>query len=390
MKKIFLLFITFIFVVLSSYNAYSNVTVEAQGSILMELETGRVLFEKNSQTKMSMASTTKIMTAIMALESNMLDEIVETSKRAAAAPDVQMNLQVGEQHYLKDLLYPLMLESKNDVAIAIAEHISLEVELFCEAMTKKAHELGAVNTSFKTPNGLDAEGHFSTAYDMAIITAYALKNEDFVNLINTKSKTMTSLNTNTTYTFNNLNRLLTEYEGGLGVKTGFTNNAGQCFVGAAKRDGMTLISVVLNCGYGTHGKSQKWIDTKTLLNYGFENFSLHKVINENDVLIDKKIPVVRSREPFVSLAFTKDITVAKKNDEELKIKYFLPETILAPIKSDEKIGYAEIYGYDGVIDTVEIKTLNNAYRHDFYTSLKKIVNCWFGHFNVQKEFYYDY
>ena len=146
--------------------------VKAKGAVLIEQDSGRVLYEQNAYAPLPMASTTKIMTCILTLEKGKLDDIVVTSKRASVAPPVKLKLKVGEQQRLGDLLYALMLQSDNDVAVAIAEHIGGSVEGFCEMMTEKAKEIGAQHTSFKTPNGLDAEGHYASAYDMALIGAY--------------------------------------------------------------------------------------------------------------------------------------------------------------------------------------------------------------------------
>ncbi|MCL2461450.1 MAG: D-alanyl-D-alanine carboxypeptidase, partial [Defluviitaleaceae bacterium] len=229
--------------------------VNALGAVLMDYKTGRVLWEKNADEPMAMASTTKIMTAIVALESGKLDEIATVSARAASAPQVKLGLSKGEKVRVSDLLYPLMLESANDSAVAVAEAISGSVEGFCAAMTRRAKELGAKDTVFETPNGLDLGNHHSTAYDMAMITRHALSMSAFVELVNTKSAEIKS--DRRTYTLNSKNRLLDEYDGANGVKTGFTGKAGHCFVGAARRGDMQLISVVLDSS-----KQGKWADTK--------------------------------------------------------------------------------------------------------------------------------
>ncbi|MBQ4347344.1 MAG: D-alanyl-D-alanine carboxypeptidase, partial [Firmicutes bacterium] len=262
-----------------------ELNIAAQGAVLYEPVSGRILWGKNETQKLAMASTTKIMTAIIALENAELSEIVTASGRAASAPETKMHLRKGEEQRLEDLLYALLLESANDSAVAIAEHIGGSVENFCDMMTNKAHELGSSDTQFKTPNGLDAEGHYSTALDLAKITAYALQNEKFVEIINTKSVTTpVSGGDFKSYYIANTNRFLNEYSGALGVKTGFTGQAGQCFVGAAERDGMLLISVVLASGWGSVGKEQKWRDTKTLMNYGFDNFKECKLVEAGTAL----------------------------------------------------------------------------------------------------------
>ena len=201
-------------------------SVEARAGILLDMESGRVLWEKNSHEKRAMASTTKIMTCIVALEKGNLKDEVKVSARAAAAPRVKLYIKPGEIYPLEDLLYALMLQSSNDVAVAIAEHIGGSVEEFCNMMTQKAKEIGAYNTVYKTPNGLDAEGHYSTAYDLALITAYAIQNPTFVEITNTHQITIPkSGGSYRSFHLSNTNRFLTEYEGATGVKTGFTGQA---------------------------------------------------------------------------------------------------------------------------------------------------------------------
>ncbi len=232
-----------------------EIKLGSKGVILYDAYSGRILYGENIDEKLPMASTTKIMTLLVALENANLDDIVKVSKNATKAPKVKMYLSEGEEVKLENLLYGLSLESFNDCAVAVAEYVGGDVETFCNMMTAKAKELGAVNTSFKTPNGLDADGHYSTARDLAIITAYALKNEKFVEITNTISYTFKS--SKREYTVNNKNRLLREYQGANGVKTGYTGLAGQCFVGAAKRGDMQLVTVVLQAGWGETGKAQK-------------------------------------------------------------------------------------------------------------------------------------
>ena len=271
MKKIALLLCTILLINMNvNIAAADKPQVEAKSAILIDFETGRVLWEKNSREPMAMASTTKIMTAIIALESGKMNDMVTVSTKAAAAPKVKMYLTAGEKISMQTLMQAIMLQSSNDAAVAIAEHIAGSVDAFCEMMTAKARELGAIDTIFRTPSGLDKDDHQSTAYDLALITRYALANKDFVNLINTRSATGTS--SLRTYDIMNKNRLLNEFSGANGVKTGFTNKAGYCFVGSAERNGLKLISVVLASGWGQKGSEQKWVDTKRVLGYGFGEF----------------------------------------------------------------------------------------------------------------------
>jgi len=375
MKKIILTVIFAFFICTNIYAGQPEPPkVAAQGAILMDAKTGRVLWERNSKEPMAMASTTKIMTAIIALENGNPGDIVTVSKKAASAPEVNMDLTAGEQLTLEALLYALMLQSYNDSAVAIAEHIGGDVEGFCSLMSEKAVSLGVENTVFETPNGLDAGDHHSTAYDMALITQYALQNEKFMDIINTSHITVQS--DKRAYALYNKNRLLTEYSGANGVKTGFTGKAGQCFVGAAKRDDMQLISVVLASGWGDAGKEQKWIDTKRLLDYGFDNYKYTDIVKEGDIC--DTIDITRSKTPQISVALEEGLNLPLTPDEaaHVKIQYSLPQTLMAPVEKGQAMGLCTVTINDEVKTTINLIAQNSAIRHDFQTSLKKVLKDW--------------
>ncbi|MCL2356754.1 MAG: D-alanyl-D-alanine carboxypeptidase [Defluviitaleaceae bacterium] len=350
--------------------------VAATGAILTEAGTGRVLWGKNEHEPLAMASTTKIMTAILALESGRQDEIVTVSKRAAVAPKVKMHLSAGEKVRLGDLMLALMLESSNDAAVAIAEHLSGSVEEFCAEMTAKAREIGALNTVFETPNGLDAGDHHSTAYDLAQITRYALNVPGFIELTNTPHTFFHS--DRRSYSFHNRNRLLQEFEGANGVKTGFTNKAGHCFVGAAKRDDMQLISVVLASGWGAQGKARKWVDTKRVLNFGFDNFEFVTVVHGETMA--GTTAVSRSRTPTMDFIFeeTVKIPLGAHEKDSVYVEVYVPETLPAPIAAGEIIGCARVFIGTDFYAEIPIAATADAARHDFKTSVEKILNEWLG------------
>jgi len=346
--------------------------VEAAGAVLIEAGSGRILWGKNVDEQMAMASTTKIMTAILTLEKGREDDIVTVSKRAAAAPKVKMFLDVGEEIRLDALLYALMLQSSNDAAVAIAEHIGGTVEDFCAAMTAKAHELGAVNTVFETASGLDTDNHHSTPHDMAIIAAYALQNPRFVEIINTPHHHATS--NKKTYAISNKNRLLNEYSGAYGIKTGFTNKAGHCFVGAAQRDEMHLISVVFASGWGTKGREQKWVDTKRLLNYGFDNYELTQIVSLGDEA--GVLNVTRTRTPQIELFYNGElVTAVRKDGEDIVVTPYFPYEMQAPIDANTQIGEGRIYINGEYFTAIPIYTASSAARHDLKTSLEKVVKA---------------
>ncbi len=378
MKKFIIFFL--VFFILSTNMAFANtLDLDAQGAILMDFKTGRILYAKNENTPLAMASTTKIMTAILAIENGNLDDIVKVSKNATKAPPVKMNLKENEEIKLKDLLYALMLESSNDAAVAIAEHIGNTVDNFCNMMTEKAKEVGAKDTIFRTPNGLDSLDHHSTAYDMAFITRYALNNQQFIDIINTKEA---SFKTNkSTYNMINKNRLLSEFEGANGVKTGYTGKAGHCFVGSATQNDMTLISVVLASGWGEKGKKQKWIDTKTLLNYGFNNFNYEKILTQNDCL--DTINVVKGEVDTIPLYYENDIIlpISKEEKENISVKLDYIKTLDAPIKANEKVGIANIYINDSLVAQTNILTKENVEKKSFSSYINNIFKNWINILN---------
>ncbi len=377
MKKTICFILTMIILLNTIIFTYASVdvpTVHADGAILMDYKTGRALYEKNADQPLAMASTTKIMTLILALESGRLDETVTVSKNASRAPKVRLNLSEGEEVRLGDLLYPLMLESSNDCAVAIAEHLGGSVEGFSSMMNEKALELGCKDTIFETPNGLDKGNHHSTARDMAIITKYCLGNEKFIAYINTPSKTIKT--SKTTYTVNNKNKLLGSYEGANGVKTGYTNKAGQCFIGSAKRGEMQLITVVLASGWGDVGKERKWTDTKNMLNYGFNNYKYYEIVNEGDVV--GTIDVTRTRTPKIEIGLDRSVMLPLNESEVSTIKrdVKIDSSYEAPVESGKIVGTCEIWADGRVIETVGVKTLQSAQRHDLETKVRGILDAW--------------
>ena len=350
------------------------------GAVLVDGKTGRVLWEKNADKELANASTTKIMTCMLALESGRLDETVTVSSNAAIQPKVKMGLSTGEKLRLGDLLYPLMLQSSNDAAVAIAEHLGGDVESFCNMMNERAEELGAVNTCFETPNGLDSGNHHSTAYDMAVIARQALQTEGFKDIISTLQKEIKS--DRCTYSVVNKNRLLREYDGAIGIKTGFTGKAGNCFVGAAERDGMQLISVVLGSGWGNVGKERKWIDTKNILNYGFENFDYYTLCSDGDIIAE--IPVEKSYGKKIKTAVSGTIILplSKAEKEALYVELDMPETATAPVSKGDVIGRI-LFKTDSETTVAEcnITAENSAEKKNMKTTAEMLIKHWI---NAQK------
>lgn len=374
MKKKFSL--SLLIVVLLSHSLYASEvpgTIYSKGSVLIEKDSKRVLYEKNAHEKMAMASTTKIMTCMVALESGKLDEIVTVSKRAARAPKVKLNLKVGEKQKLGDLLYSLMLESHNDTAVAIAEHIGGSVEQFCMMMTEKAKAIGAKNTCFETPNGLDSEAHYSTPYDMALITAYALDNPDFVKIINTTQISIptTQVEGSIQHDLTNKNRFLSQYEGAKGVKTGYTSKAGHCFVGAAEKDHMELIGVALGAGWDSKGKARKYTDVIKLMNYGYNNYKKYKVLDRGE---EKGIlQVLNGKEEQVNLYVNETIILPLTEHEKdtLELKKTVMEEVEAPIKENQIVGKIEVVCNGKVLKKVDLLTKQKVDKATLLDKIKK-------------------
>lgn len=370
----FILIAVFLTAIFSSANqcyALEERELYAMSALLMDKLTGRVLYEKNGYQKMAMASTTKIMTCIIALENANLDDTITVSKLATRAPEVKLFLKENEEYRLEDMLYALMLESSNDVAVAIAEGVGGSVEAFCNMMTEKAKSLGAENTSYKTPNGLDAEGHYTTAYDLALITRYALDNEKFMEIINTPSRTFSELNGKRNFTVNNKNAFLNMYEGANGVKTGFTSKAGYCFVGSVKQGDMELISVVLACGW-PNNKTYKWHDTTLLMDYGFDNYFYKDFIPEKIAFRVEDIPYAIQDE--VEGIADGSVRLICKEDDELDIIYYFNPIEEAPILEGQNIGEVCIYLNGEQYATLEIKASRTVERINYKYCLKKIFD----------------
>lgn len=252
----------------------------AKSAVLMDADSGRVLYGKEEEQFLANASTTKIMTCILAIESGRLDETVTVSQHAASMPKVHLGMTTKDTFLLKDLLYSLMLESHNDSAVAIAEHVGGSVEKFAEMMNEKAKEIGCEHTHFITPNGLDAKdetgSHGTTAKDLATIMSYCIKNDTFLKITQTKQYSFQNVEGSRSFTCNNHNAFLQMMDGALSGKTGFTADAGYCYVGALKRGERTFVVSLLACGW-PNNKSYKWADTRKLMEYGLEHYEKVKV-----------------------------------------------------------------------------------------------------------------
>ena len=347
--------------------------LHALSALLLDARNNRVLYQEHGYEEMPMASTTKIMTCIVALENGTPDAVVKVSANAARMPDVQLNIKAGEEYYLKDLLYSLMLESHNDTAVAIAEHIGGTVEGFAIMMNDKAKALGCNHTNFITPNGLDAEEHYTTARDLAVIASYAIKNKQFLEITNSSSHSFKEIRKGKQYTVNNKNRFLSMMNGAIGVKTGFTGEAGYCFVGAIEQPDRTLISVVLGCGWPPN-KNLKWADTRKLMNYGMENYTEKQIFQKKKL---DPLPVKRGRSNYAALTLEGNLSLLMRDEEKVTVVYELPDYLQAPVTTKDVVGKAKYYIDDLLYAEVPIYSLADIQQINLSFCFLKLLKLWY-------------
>ena len=324
----------------------------ARSAVLMDADSGRVLFGKEEDVVRPMASTTKIMTCILALESQKGDQIVAASANAAAQPKVRLGVKEQEQFYLRDLLYALMLESYNDSAVMIAEGISGTVEEFAGLMNQKAKDLGCESTYFVTPNGLDGSDengtHSTTARDLALIMRYCISQspckEEFLEITRTKSYQFTDVEGSRNFSCNNHNAFLDMMDGALSGKTGFTADAGYCYVGALKDGDRTFIVALLACGW-PNNKGYKWADTRKLMEYGIANYEYRNVwedVKLPDIFVADGIeegdPYKAQTEISLCAKGKGELYVLLRQDESVEVKTEIDDSLQAPVKAGEEAG----------------------------------------------------
>ncbi len=352
----------------------------AQSAVLIDADSGRILFGKNEDEVRPMASTTKIMTCILALENMEEGQRAKVSDNAARQPKVRLGVRSGEEYYIRDILHSLMLESHNDSAVIIAEAIGGSVENFAAMMNKKAQELGCADTHFVTPNGLDGEDgegmHATTAAELAKIMKYCIvdspKKEEFLEITRAKNYSFTSINKKRQFSCTNHNAFLTMMEGALSGKTGFTAKAGYCYVGALKRDERTFIVALLACGW-PNNKGYKWKDTKKLMEYALENYEYRNVWQkfpeaeitvkggvdaENAYGLDGSVPVGLLKEQ------KNELLVLLRKDEEVTVKEERKRALSAPVKRGEHAGKVTYMLNGKALESFDIVTLDSVEKRD--------------------------
>jgi len=342
--------------------------ISALAAVLMDRESGRILWERNPDQKLPMASTTKIMTALLALELGHETDLIVVSEKAANTEGSSIWLEEGEEKTLEELLYGLMLLSGNDAAVAIAEHIAGSVEAFARLMNIKARALGAHNTHFTNPHGLPDDNHYTTARDLALITRHALMNERFREIIATPEYTISWPGHPWDRIMVNQNRLLEEYPGADGVKTGWTRKAGRCFVGSATREGWQLLVVVLNA-------QQMWEDAMALLDYGFHNYQKELLAEKGQYICSAE---VYKGERSVNLVAAENFyyPLAAGEKAEIVSRPVLKEQIKAPLATGEPLGSLEFYLMGNMIGSVELLSGHTVERYPVGKYLQRLLSSY--------------
>ncbi len=388
-KKILASFFILLFI-FSFENIFSsqgnNLNLNARSCIILDRTSKKILFGKNEYNKVKMASTTKIMTATIILENCDLSKTVTISKKAAGTGGSRLGLKTDDKITIRDLLYGLLLVSGNDAAVALAETCSGSVTDFANLMNEKAKELGLNNTHFETPHGLDSDNHYTTAYELAILTDYALKNSTFLNIVGTKNYTITINGYPKNLT--NTNELLGSLNGIYGVKTGFTNGANRCLVTSCKRGDMDIICVVLGCDT----KNFRSSDSTKLINYAFENFeyvnikdlvnsefNIWKESNSNYFSIEKG--VTSNLEIDISEISSPIIPIKKDDISSLKVEFSISKELSAPLYKNTSIGKFIVYTSSETIlegNIISCQDINKKdiffYLKDFFKNYSNILN----------------
>lgn len=364
--------------------------LHALSAVLMDGTSGRVLYAKDGEKPLPNASTTKVLTCMLALENGSGDDYVPVSSNAASQPEVKLGMRQGEQYYLEDLLYSLMLKSHNDTAVAIAEYIGGTVEGFATMMNRKAKEIGCKDTYFITPNGLDARDntgiHHTTASDLSLIMKYAIGSKTFLKITQTREYSFSDLSGRRSFTVQNTNRFLDMTDGVLSGKTGFTGDAGYCYVCACQKDDRVFIIALLGCGWPGN-KGYKWEDARTLLEYGCKNYHYQNIWREPVLpLIPVKNGINPGKDPFaetyIKIAASpsgnfRHKQILMRNNECVNRQLFIKKSLNAPIKAGEQVGQISFFLNGNTVLTCPVKAEENIQRLTYQWCMKYVFYNFF-------------
>lgn len=367
MRRIFLVIFSLFILSVPCLNVLANskeLNLNCVAATILDQESGRILYSKNGNKILPMASTTKIMTAIVAIERGNIKDVVTVSTKAASVPGSSAGLRAGDKVTLEELLYGLMLKSGNDAAVAIAEHIAGNVQNFVKLMNDKALEIGALNTSFITPHGLDAEDHFTTANDLAKITAYAMKNDLFAKIVATK-EISSGITGPFKYSYNNINKFLFRVDNSDGVKTGYTGNAGKCLVASVRHKFGRYICVVLN-------SADRWKDAEKLVQYASKKYIFIKAFDRNEII--KNIPLYGGTEKNIFAQTKSDLylPILPEEKNKIKVELFSPSVLFAPIAKDEIVGNVVVKIDDIIISKSPLISDRDVRRKNFIDMIKDV------------------
>ncbi len=369
MKKIFVIFFLVCICLASLPVGRTHCATSARGMCVIEAESGRVLFSQNKDAKLANASTTKIVTAITVLDHcNDLDEKIVVSDSAIGIEGTSIYLKKDEEITVRDLLYGTMLASGNDSATALAVHTAGSVSAFCDLMNETARKVGATNSHFANPHGLDHKDHYTTAYDLALITAYALKNDTFADVVSTVRHTIPQTNKYETRYLKNKNRLLSSLDGCIGVKTGYTSKAGRCLVSATKRNGMTAVCVVLNCG-------PMFEESAELLNQVYRDYEYAHVLKSNVQICNEYY--IDKLQGQLYLCTKEDFyyPIKKGEMDKIKVKYETNDLSKGSL-GDKEIGKIFVYFDNQLIKTQKLYTINKITVLENQDKMKSIILEW--------------
>lgn len=341
-----------------SINA-SSPYINAGYAIAIDSKTKRVLFEKNSTTLVPMASTTKIVTALVALNYGNLEKKVEISERASNIRGSTVGYKKGEMISLKELVYGLMLRSGNDAAIAIAEGISGSIDEFLKLMNEYAAEIGLLDTHFESPHGLDSDNHYTTAYDLALATAKAKEIKEFNEIVASKDVEGQSLGFSRS--FHNINKILWQIPEANGVKTGYTGKAGKCLVSSVKYNNEDIIIVILN-------SNTRWRETKKIYDYVVQQFEYRTVASKDEVIGNSDVHLGTEK---ISLKCPEDITIPIRKDSKVTKKVVIPEKAFLPISKGTAYGRLEIFEDDRLIHSISLESANTVLKKGFFKRIFK-------------------
>lgn len=341
----------------------------AKAMCVMESNSKRVLYCKNDDDKLAMASTTKIMTAITAIENcDDLDKKFEISPKAIDVSGTSLYLKKGEVFSVRDLLYGLMLISGNDASVAIGEYVGGDIKNFVEMMNETAKKIGAINSHFDNTHGLDSKTHYTTAYDLALITSYAMNNPVFKEIVSTQNIKITNSENKTRY-LKNKNKLLFTLDGCCGVKTGFTDDAGRCLVTSCERDGMNIVCVVLNC-------QPMFEESQQLIEKAFNEY--HLIDLTSGYAFKNTIDVKEGRTTKIKIGTYEQYLYPLKDSEISKVsyKYYINDIIEAPVDENTEVGEVKIFIDNNLHFSEKIYTMESVRRNSIFDKLKKLIENW--------------